>query len=69
MEELPCAEESHAIRGSIFDVNRVELNAVRKIAPEREAQLLDYLKATGMRPGLLVNFGSYPNSEVERRIL
>jgi hypothetical protein len=25
--------------------------------------------ATAMRPGLLVNFGSYPNAEVERRIL
>jgi len=27
------------------------------------------LKATGMKLGLLVNFGSYPNAEIERRIL
>ena len=47
----------------------VELKAVKAIAPEHEAQLLNYLKATGMRLGLLVNFGSYPNAEVERRIL
>ena len=47
----------------------VELKAVKTIAPEHEAQLLNYLKATGMRLGLLVNFGSYPNAEVERRIL
>jgi GxxExxY protein len=47
----------------------VELKAVKAIAPEHEAQLLNYLKATGMRLGLLVNFGSYPNAEVERRVL
>ena len=46
----------------------VELKAVKTIAPEHEAQLLNYLKATGMRLGLLVNFGSYPDAEVERRI-
>jgi GxxExxY protein len=47
----------------------VELKAVKAIAPEHEAQLLNDLKATGMRLGLLVNFGSYPNAEVERRVL
>jgi GxxExxY protein len=45
------------------------LKAVKAIAPEHEAQLLNYLKATGMKLGLLVNFGSYPNAEVERSIL
>jgi GxxExxY protein len=45
------------------------LKAVKTISPEHEAQLLNYLKATGMRLGLLVNFGSYPNAKVERRIL
>ena len=47
----------------------IELKAVKAIAPEHEAQILNYLKATGMRLGLLVNFGSYPNAEIERRIL
>lgn len=47
----------------------VELKAVKQIAPEHEAQILNYLKATGMKLGLLVNFGSYPDAEVERRIL
>src|SRR5271165_5879620 len=47
----------------------VELKAVKAIAPKHEAQLLNYLKATGMKLGLLVNFGSYPNAEVARRIL
>jgi GxxExxY protein len=47
----------------------VEVKAVKAIAPEHEAQLLNYLNATGMKLGLLVNFGSYPSAEVERRIL
>jgi GxxExxY protein len=34
----------------------VELKAVDAIAPIHEAQLLSYLKATGLRLGLLINF-------------
>jgi hypothetical protein len=30
---------------------------------------LELPEATGMKVGLLANFGSYPNAEVERRIL
>ena len=47
----------------------IELKAVKEIAPEHEAQLLNYLKATGMRLGLLVNFGSHPEAQIERMIL
>lgn len=36
----------------------VELKAVKLIAREHEAQLLHYLKATQVRHGLLINFGS-----------
>jgi GxxExxY protein len=36
----------------------VEVKAARELAPEHRAQLLNYLKATGLRLGLLVNFGS-----------
>ena len=35
----------------------VEIKAVSKILPEHEAQLLNYLKATNVRLGLLINFG------------
>ena len=35
----------------------VELKAVKELAPEHEAQLLNYLKATGMSVGMLLNFG------------
>jgi GxxExxY protein len=34
----------------------VELKAVESIAPIHEAQLISYLKATGLRLGLLINF-------------
>lgn len=44
----------------------VELKAVRRLAPEHRAQLINYLKACGLEVGLLVNFGSYPQLEYER---
>jgi GxxExxY protein len=34
----------------------VELKTVDRIAPIHEAQLLSYLKSTGLRVGLLINF-------------
>jgi GxxExxY protein len=44
----------------------VELKAVRALAPEHAAQVLNYIKATGMSLGLLVNFGTHPNVTVKR---
>jgi GxxExxY protein len=49
-----------------FDQIIIELKSVRAIAPEHRAQTINYLRATGMRLGLLVNFGSAPKLEVER---
>ncbi len=43
----------------------VELKAVRKLAEEHEAQLLNYLKATFYEVGLLLNFG--PKPEIKRK--
>jgi GxxExxY protein len=44
----------------------VEIKAVKSIADEHRAQIINYLKATGMQLGLLVNFGAYPKVEIER---
>ena len=38
----------------------VEIKAARNILPEHEAQLLNYLKATEIEVGLLLNFGPKP---------
>jgi len=44
----------------------VELKAAEMIAPEFEAQLLNYLKASTLEVGLLLNFGIKP--ELRRKI-
>jgi GxxExxY protein len=38
----------------------VELKAVRTLDPAHEAQLINYLKATNIEVGLLLNFGRKP---------
>jgi len=47
----------------------VELKAVKDIAPEHKAQVNNYLKATGMKLGVLVNFGAYPKATITRLAL
>lgn len=43
----------------------VELKAVKNLLPEHQAQVIHYLKATGMKVGLLINFGT-PKIEYKR---
>lgn len=47
----------------------VEIKAVKQLTDEHRAQVLNYLKATGLRLGLLANFGHYPKLEYVRIIL
>lgn len=42
----------------VFDKIILELKAVTEMHPSYEAQLLSYLRASGLKLGLLVNFGS-----------
>ena len=44
----------------------LELKAVKDIAPEHKAQVINYLKATNLKIGLLINFGSHPKAQIER---
>jgi len=46
----------------------VELKTVERIEKIHEAQLLNYLKATGIRVGLLVNF-RHGKAEIKRLVL
>jgi GxxExxY protein len=47
----------------------LELKAVDKITDAHRAQVLNYLHATGLKLGIIVNFGHYPHLEYERIVL
>jgi GxxExxY protein len=49
-----------------FDTIVLEIKAVSELTNEHRAQVHNYLKATGYKLGLLVNFGHYPKLEYER---
>jgi GxxExxY protein len=60
-QEIVVAYKDLLIEGQRLDLRVgqrviVELKAVDRLAPIHEAQLLSYLKATGLRLGLLINF-------------
>jgi len=49
-----------------YDTIILELKAVQDIAPIHKAQVLNYLKMSRLKLGLLVNFGHYPKATVDR---
>jgi len=51
----------------VYDKIVIELKAIRKISDIEKAQMLNYLKATGLNLGLILNFGS-GSLEVKRLI-
>ena len=44
----------------------LELKSVKELNPAHEAQLTNYLKATGVEVGLLINFGQ--SVQIKRRV-
>jgi GxxExxY protein len=72
--KLPIFYKSRPLRKQyeadllVLDKIIVELKAVKILLPEHEAQLLNYLKATGRRVGYLVNFGAFPKLDWKRRV-
>lgn len=67
MQQLPITirDEDETIIGEYFadlvvkDNLIIELKACKTINDEHRSQVLHYLKATGIKHGLLINFGSY----------
>ena len=51
-----------------FEQIIVELKALSRLSGIEEAQILNYLKATNFRLGLLINFGSHGRLEWKRYI-
>jgi hypothetical protein len=46
----------------------VERKAMKEFTNEHQAEVLNYLKSTGMELGLLITFGSYPEAGTKRLI-
>ncbi len=53
----------------LFDKIILEIKAVTALTDEHRSQVHNYLKATGFRLGLLVNFGHSPKVEYERIVV
>ena len=51
----------------VEDCLLLELKAVKALCSEHEAQLMNYLKATGLSVGLLLNFGK-PKLGIKRMV-
>jgi GxxExxY protein len=47
----------------------MEIKAVKETVEEHRIQLYNYLKASHLTLGLLVNFGHHPRATIERIIL
>jgi GxxExxY protein len=81
MQKIPFQREVMipvSYRGAVLDVSYradfvcfggiiVELKALQKLSTIEEAQVLNYLKATGFERGLLINFGT-PSLQHKRLI-
>ena len=52
-----------------YDDIIVELKAVSDLDDSHRSQVYNYLKATGYKLGLLINFGHYNGIEYERKVL
>ena len=71
---LQVRDEDGAVLGDYFadlfveNCLILELKACKALAPEHTAQVLGYLRASGQRDAMLINFGS-PRLEIKKLIL
>ena len=49
-----------------YDQGIVKIKALEGLGGREEAQILNYLKATGYKVGILIDFGSHPKLEWKR---
>lgn len=74
-QELKCFYKGHELKKRyvpdvfVFGCLVVELKAVTQLAPEHEAQLLNYMRITRQPVGYLINFGHKDSLEWKRFIL
>lgn len=47
----------------------LEIKAAKTLEDSHRAQLMNYMRATGIRVGLLVNFGHHPKAQHERFVI
>ena len=52
-----CLEKKYIADLICFGSVLIELKAMKEISSREESQMLNYLKATGLRVGLIINFG------------
>ena len=52
-----------------YDSILIEIKAVSRILDVHRAQVLNYLRATNFKLGLLLNFSSFPKIGIERIVL
>ena len=70
--ELDLKYKSNALKSKFipdlicYEKIVLELKAVKQIADQHRAQVHNYLKASGLRLGIIVNFGHFPKVEYER---
>jgi GxxExxY protein len=74
-QELVCSYKGRELQRRyipdlfVFGCLVVELKSVSQLAPEHEAQLMNYLRLTRQPVGYLINFGHKDALEWKRRIL
>ncbi len=64
-ESLASSMPTLFVEGKVEGNVIVELKAAKAIAPQHQAQIINYLKATGIEVGRLINFGN-PKLEYKR---
>ena len=73
-QELNISYKEHRLRQQykpdfvVYEKIIVEIKALNQLTSHDQAQLLNYLKATGLPVGILINFGAEKDLEWKRMI-